>query len=58
MKSVQGVQGVQGSVQGGEKPCKPYFIWLSAILCRVCRVNVRARTRTLFFIQNKLFNLA
>jgi hypothetical protein len=54
MISVQGVQGVQGSVQGGKNLCKTYISRLLAILCRVCRVNVRARTRKLFLNHNKL----
>lgn len=46
--SVQGVQGVQGQILTTMHSYRPRLAWLCVVLCRVCRVTLRARARAIF----------
>jgi len=46
--SVQGVQGVQGQFWPTLHSYMPRAAWLCVVLCRVCRVNLRACARGVY----------
>lgn len=48
INSVQGVQGVQGRFCPTLHSYRPRAAWLCALLCRVCRVDLRTRARAIY----------